>query len=56
MKIKVICEYAWEVVRSKKRALFTAEMFRKQGYGHSTFQIMDDEGIWVELSEDAVEC
>ena len=49
--IKVIAQNAFETVETKEAAIETAKTFEENGYGVSKFEMLDDDGVWVEVSE-----
>lgn len=52
MSIKVIAQSAFEVVDTKAEAIETAELFEENGWGAAKFEVTNDDGVWVEVSED----
>ena len=49
--IKVIAQNAFETVETKEAAFETAKTFEENGYGVAKFVMLDDDGVWVEVSE-----
>lgn len=49
--IKVIAQNAFETVETKDEALETAKKLEQNGYGVAKFEMIDDDGVWVEVSE-----
>lgn len=50
--IKVIASSAFETAETKEEALDMAKTLEENGYGAAKFEMQDDDGIWVEVSED----
>lgn len=48
--IKVISQNAFQTVDTKDEAIKTAKTFEQNGYGVAKFEIIDDDGVWVEVS------
>ena len=49
--IKVIAQNAFETVETKEAAIETANIFEENGYGVAKFEMLDDDGVWVEVAE-----
>lgn len=49
--IKVIAQNAFETVETKEAAIETAKTFEENGYGVAKFEMLDDDGVWVEVAE-----
>jgi len=49
--IKVIAQNAFETVETRDEAMETAKIFEQNGYGVAKFEILDDDGVWVEVAE-----